>query len=83
MTTPIVLFIVFGAVFGWLSFAHRHLFSEGPTRRPDLGESGSLGARLVWVMVCSALWPLMVLTGLYSLWRLKRAPPPGRHDADA
>ena len=82
MTTPIVLFIVFGAGFGWVTFSRRHLFSEGPSRRPDPAEPESLGARLVWVMVCSALWPLMVLTGMYSLWRLRRAPGPVRRDTD-
>lgn len=74
MTTPIVLFLVFGAGFGWVTFHHRHLFSEGPSRRGDA--PGSKGERLMWVMVCSCLWPLMALTGLYSLWRLKRVPVP-------
>ncbi len=78
MTTPIVLFIIFGAAFGWVTFAHRHLFSEGPGRPPDPAEPASIGARLVWVMVCSGLWPLMALTGLYSLWRLRRAALHGR-----
>lgn len=72
MTATILLFLVFGAGFGWVSFQHRHLFSEGPGQRPT--QAGSTGERLVWAMVCSGLWPLMALTGLYSLWRLRRAP---------
>ena len=74
MTTPIVLFLVFGAGFGWVTFSHRHLFSEGPGRRGE--QPGTAAERLMWVMVCTCLWPLMALTGLYSLWRLKRVPVP-------
>ena len=66
----------FGAAFGLLTFSRRHLFSEGPTRRADAGDGlmATLGARLVWALVCSGLWPLMALTGLYSWWRLSRRP---------
>lgn len=72
MTTPIVLFLLFGALFGLATFAHRHLFSEGPTTRDDAGTSGRLGARLGWALLCSTLWPLMALTGLHSVWLLAR-----------
>lgn len=78
MTTPIVLFLVFGAGFGWVTFPNRHLFSEGPTRRDT--QPGTRAERLVWVMVCTCLWPLMGLTGLYSLWRLRQVP--ARRDGD-
>lgn len=63
----------FGACFGLLSFSRRHLFSEGPSRRADDTTKGQLGARLAWALVCSGLWPLMALTGLYSWWRMSRA----------
>jgi len=33
----IVSFLVFGAVFGLATYSKRHLFSEGPTRRPRPG----------------------------------------------
>lgn len=83
MTTPIVLFLLFGAVFGLVTFPHRHLFSEGPTRRDESGAAGSLRARLGWALLCSTLWPLMLLTGLYSVWLLARrraaAARPARH----
>lgn len=72
MTTPIVLFLLFGGLFGGATFRHRHLFSEGPTARDDAGAAGSLGARLGWALICSTLWPIMVLTGLHSLWVLAR-----------
>ena len=60
MTTPIIAFLVFGACFGWATFSRRHLFSEGVTRASE----GGAGARLVWVLLCSGLWPLMALTGV-------------------
>lgn len=82
MTTPIVLFLLFGALFGLATFANRHLFSEGPTARDESGSAGSLRARLGWTLVCSTLWPIMVLTGLHSFWRMARrraaASRPGR-----
>lgn len=68
----IAAYALFGACFGLLSFSRRHLFSEGPSRRADDGAAGKLGARLAWALVCSGLWPLMALTGLYSWWRLSR-----------
>ena len=42
------------------------------TARDDAGAAGSLGARLGWALICSTLWPIMVLTGLHSLWVLAR-----------
>jgi hypothetical protein len=68
LTTPIVLFLLFGAVFGLVTFSNRHLFSEGPTTRDESGNAGPLLARLGWALLCSALWPIMLLTGLYSVW---------------
>jgi len=72
LTTPIVLFILFGALFGLVTFPNRHLFSEGPTSRHESGSAGMLRARLGWALLCSALWPIMVLTGLHSVWLLAR-----------
>lgn len=69
----ITSYAVFGACFGLLTFSRRHLFSEGPSRRTDDGAAGTAGARVMWVLICSGLWPLMALTGLYSWWRLSRA----------
>jgi hypothetical protein len=60
------LFLLFGLVFGLSPFSHMHLFSEGP-HQVDTPEGGStLGARVLWAMVCTFLWPIMVLTGLNS-----------------
>jgi hypothetical protein len=71
MTTTIVLFLVFGAGFGLATFSNRHLFSEGSTRKGQAADD-TLGARVMWVLICSALWPLMALTGMVSLWRGRR-----------
>ncbi len=72
LSLVITSYAVFGACFGLLTFSRRHLFSEGPSRRTEDGAAGTLGARVMWALICSGLWPLMALTGLYSWWRLSR-----------
>ena len=72
MNLPIAAFLVFGFCFGLVTFSMRHLFSEGPTRPRDKGETGPLDGRLMWTLTCTVLWPLMVLTGLNSWWILSR-----------
>jgi uncharacterized membrane protein len=63
----IYLFLVFGAVFGLSTFSFRHMFSEGP-QQVEMSEEGTTWrARVLWAMVCTFLWPIMVLTGLNSL----------------
>lgn len=78
MTSTIVLFLAFGACFGLATYSNRHLFSEGPTRRTDTakGPRDLLDGRVMWMLICCGLWPLMVMTGLHSLWRLSRARAP-------
>jgi len=62
----ICLFLLLGLVFGLSTFSYRHLFSEGP-HQVDAAEAGAAwGARVLWAMVCTFLWPIMVLTGLNS-----------------
>lgn len=62
----IYLFLLFGLVFGLSSFSYRHIFSEGP-HQVETPEAGSnLGSRVLWALVCTFLWPIMVLTGLNS-----------------
>lgn len=72
MTAPIVLFLVFGAFFGLATYSRRHLFSEGPSARAEPGAKDPLGGRWMWALICSCLWPLMVLTGLHTAWLLAR-----------
>lgn len=71
LTTPIVLYLLFGACFGLATFSRRHLFSEGPARPDDVGGS-RWRQRLSWTLLCSCLWPLMALTGLHTWWVLSR-----------
>ncbi|MCU0952918.1 MAG: hypothetical protein MUC68_18300 [Burkholderiaceae bacterium] len=68
----IAAFLVAGVLFGLATFRHRHWFSEGPTRRSGLAPRDPLDGRALWVLLCSALWPIFALTGLYSLWRSAR-----------
>lgn len=72
MNLPIALFLVFGFCFGLATYSNRHLFSEGPRRRRDERERDPLDGRLMWTLICTLLWPLMVLTGLNSWWILSR-----------
>lgn len=66
MNLFISMFLLFGAVFGLSTFSYRHFFSEGP-QQVETAEAGStLGGRVLWAMVCTFLWPIMVLTGLNS-----------------
>jgi hypothetical protein len=69
VTTTIVLFLAFGVCFGLATFSHRHLFSEGSSR-PD--DDNTPMQRVIWVASCSALWPLLAVTGVLSAWRLRR-----------
>jgi len=62
----IYLFLLFGAVFGLTTFSYRHIFSEGPHQIESTEAAHSLGSRVLWAMVCTFLWPIMVLTGLNS-----------------
>jgi hypothetical protein len=72
LTTPIVLFLVFGAFFGLATYSRRHLFSEGPTVRDTSASANTLRGRISWAFVCTPLWPIMVLTGLHSALLLAR-----------
>ncbi len=80
MTTPIVLFLVFGALFGLATYSNRHLFNEGPRRRADAGERDPLDGRLMWVAISTCLWPLLAMTGVYALWRRSQVRVRARRD---
>lgn len=70
----ILLFLALGAVFGLATYPWQHVFSEGPSRPPPRRPGPNLPGRLLWAMVCTFLWPLMVLTGMVAAWRLLRRP---------
>ncbi len=66
MNTYIFVFMLFGFAFGMASFPVRHLFSEGPTKTDISGVTSFLDGRIFWALVCTCLWPIMLLTGLNS-----------------
>jgi hypothetical protein len=68
--TFICLFLFFGACFGFATYSQRHLFSEGPRKIIDSDKSSFLDGRVFWIMVCSCLWPIMVITGINTAWIL-------------
>lgn len=68
MNAYIALFLLFGAFFGIATFTRRHLFSEGPRAPDGPSEAASVASRIMWVLVCVALWPLMVVAGINTAW---------------
>lgn len=71
------VFFVFGAGFGLFTYSHRHLFSEGPNKVESTPGGPTLASRVLWIMVCTFLWPIMLLSGLNSaliLAERKRQP---------
>ena len=68
----IVLFLLFGAGFGLLTFSYRHMFSEGPNKVETPPGGPTLASRVLWAMVCTFLWPIMILTGINSAWILAK-----------
>ncbi len=72
MNAYIAAFLLAGACFGLATFSCRHLFSEGPHRPEDSVQSPSLASRAFWTMVCTFLWPIMVLTGVNTAWVLAK-----------
>ena len=68
----ITFFLVFGACFGIATFSYRHLFSEGPHQAEDSLQTPSLGSRIFWILVCTFLWPIMLLTGVNTAWVLTK-----------
>ncbi len=66
MNMTIYLFLLAGAGFGIITFPIRHWFSEGPQKVDQVATDHGLGGRIFWMMVCTFLWPIMVLTGLNS-----------------
>jgi hypothetical protein len=72
MNAYITFFLVFGACFGISTFSCRHLFSEGPHKPDDSTQAPSLAGRAFWIMVCTFLWPIMLVTGVNTAWVLAK-----------
>ncbi len=74
MNLYIGLFLAFGAFFGLATCSRRHLFSEGPHQpaSADRSAGGDWAALTFWTLVCTFLWPIMVVSGLNTAWVLAR-----------
>jgi hypothetical protein len=72
MNAYILSYLVIGFCFGVVSFSNRNLFSEGPTRLEVGSGAAQLQERAFWALLCTFLWPILLLTGLYSAWILKK-----------
>ena len=66
------IYLFVGACFGLASFPYRHLFSEGPEKVNSSEQTSLLRGRLFWVLVCTWLWPIMVLTGMNTAWIISK-----------
>ena len=64
MNLFILAFIVVGIVFGLATAGQQQRFNEGRC------EGAGQGHRGLWVLLCSLLWPLMLLAGLHNGLRL-------------
>jgi hypothetical protein len=64
--TSTFFLLLLGAVFGLSTYSYRHIFSEGHQQVETAKGGSKLGSRVLWAMVCTFLWPTMVLMGLNS-----------------
>lgn len=63
MNWTLMGFLAMGLAFGWLSFSHRHRFSEGVSAPEPSAEPLGWRARMGWMTLCMLLWPLFIVTG--------------------
>lgn len=82
MNLTICLFLLAGAGFGIITFPFRHWFSEGPCKADEAPDENPLSSRIFWMMVCTFLWPIMVLTGLNSARILVKRRAKKRHGSE-
>jgi ATP/ADP translocase len=68
----ICLYLFFGVCFGFVTYPYRHFFSEGPEKSKNSDQSSPLEGRVFWVLICTWLWPIMVITGLNTAWILSK-----------
>lgn len=65
---PLILaFLSVGLLFGLLTYTNRHCFSEGTTTRSQ-GARDPADSRAMWVAMCVFLWPIFIVTGIFSAW---------------
>ena len=69
-------------MFGLATFSYQHIFSEGPHQVETPEGDSTWGGRVLWALICTFLWPIMVLTGLNSariLAKRKRQSATAKH----
>ena len=71
MEPEMVVFLMFGALFGLITYSNRHLFSEGTTTRSQ-GARDPADTRLMWVAMTCFLWPIFIVSGVYTAWYRSR-----------
>jgi hypothetical protein len=69
VTTPLIVFSSSVPTSAWRRSV-QHLFSEGRARPADAGVPVSLASRALWVLISSCLWPILLLAGVPTLYRL-------------
>lgn len=65
----IASFFIFGTLFGLATYRVRHLLGEGPSSASDADLQGGAASMALWVCIASALWPVLVLSGLLAAWK--------------
>jgi hypothetical protein len=68
-TLVIASFFLFGLAFGLATYRIRHLLGEGPSSAADADLEGGARGLAFWVCIASALWPVLVLSGLLAAWK--------------
>jgi hypothetical protein len=68
----ICVYLFAGVCFGFVTFPHRHLFSEGPTKSDIAASSSALEGRAFWVLISIWLWPILLLTGINNAFILAK-----------
>jgi hypothetical protein len=68
--TYIGLYLFFGACLGFFTYTQRHLYSEGPLKAIDSDQTSLLEGRVFWALLCTLLWPIMVITRINTAWVL-------------
>jgi len=79
----ICLFLVAGICFGFATFPYRHLFSEGPTKADDSESTSILEGRVFWILICTWLWPILLMTGINTAWIFAKRKRQVRKESDS
>jgi len=68
----ICVYLFAGVCFGLVTYSHRHLFSEGPTKSNNADARSVLEGHAFWVLIATWLWPILVITGINTAFILAK-----------